>query len=242
VDCTHVKLLNCPKSYCLQSTGKDKYPTRSFEVVCDFFRKIIHTTPGHPGRSNDKIVVSHDLFVQGLRNNLIGTEQVWSYNGSDGELFTEIGNLYLICDGGYPSYEILVTNFKISNEEVIKIWSNMLECVRKCIECCFGILKQRFRILKLGTSIRSFVELDDFWYSCCAFHNMLIDQSDEYESINITENSEASMIENGTEEDPEKNSNSLRAKLINHFSYNWVNKSIEWPTRVASRPKLKSLV
>lgn len=44
--------------------------------------------------------------------------------------------------------------------------------MRKDVECTFGILKGRFRILKTGIRLQSFQAVDDIWFTCCALHNL----------------------------------------------------------------------
>jgi Plant transposon protein len=47
--------------------------------------------------------------------------------------------------------------------------------MRKDVECCFGILKGRFRILKTGIRLQSFTAVDNIWFTCCALHNYLLE-------------------------------------------------------------------
>jgi hypothetical protein len=43
------------------------------------------------------------------------------------------------------------------------------------VECTFGILKGRWRILKTGIRLHTLEAADRFWKMCCALHNMLLD-------------------------------------------------------------------
>jgi len=47
--------------------------------------------------------------------------------------------------------------------------------LRNDVECTFGILKGRWRILKSGIRIHGVTEPNKVWLTCCAFHNMLLD-------------------------------------------------------------------
>ena len=47
--------------------------------------------------------------------------------------------------------------------------------MRKNAECTFGILKQRWRILKSGIRIHSIESADKIFKTCCALHNYLLD-------------------------------------------------------------------
>ena len=46
--------------------------------------------------------------------------------------------------------------------------------MRKDLECTSGILRGRFRFLKIGIQIHSIESVDRLWSSWCAFHNMLL--------------------------------------------------------------------
>ena len=47
--------------------------------------------------------------------------------------------------------------------------------MRKDVECTFGILKGRWRILKTGVRVYGVDRVDDIWLTCCALHNWLLD-------------------------------------------------------------------
>ena len=50
-----------------------------------------------------------------------------------------------------------------------------MESIRKDIEDVFGILKKRFRILKMPIELRQQDDIDNVFFSCCILHNMLRD-------------------------------------------------------------------
>ena len=50
-------------------------------------------------------------------------------------------------------------------------WSEMLESLRKDIECLFGMMKQEFAILKYGSRFNSLELMDEIFLICCAIHN-----------------------------------------------------------------------
>jgi hypothetical protein len=50
-----------------------------------------------------------------------------------------------------------------------------LESMRKDVECTFGILKGRWRILKSGIRLHSAKAVDRVWKTCCALHNWLLE-------------------------------------------------------------------
>ena len=48
--------------------------------------------------------------------------------------------------------------------------------MRKDVECTFGILKGRWRILKTGVRLHGIRVVDTIWLTCCALHNMLLEE------------------------------------------------------------------
>ena len=47
--------------------------------------------------------------------------------------------------------------------------------MRKDVECTFGILKGRWRILKSGVRLHGVDAVDSVWFTCCALHNWLLE-------------------------------------------------------------------
>lgn len=63
--------------------------------------------------------------------------------------------------------------------------SDWIESFRKDVECVFGVLKGRFRILKTGICLEGPVACDRVWMTCCALHNWLLEvdgMDEEWES------------------------------------------------------------
>ena len=57
----------------------------------------------------------------------------------------------------------------------MNFWTSFMESERKHVECAFGILKSRFRVLKLPIRMCDFQEIDDMFFTCCILHNMCLD-------------------------------------------------------------------
>ena len=55
-------------------------------------------------------------------------------------------------------------------------WSQWLESMRKDVECTFGIMKGRWRILKSGIRLHGVDIADEIWLTCCSLHNMLLEE------------------------------------------------------------------
>lgn len=70
--------------------------------------------------------------------------------GKDGIPSTHNG-CWLLVDGGYHKWTALQGPVKHSSVPDLVRWSGMAERLRKDVECTFGILKIRWRVLKSGT-------------------------------------------------------------------------------------------
>jgi hypothetical protein len=70
-------------------------------------------------------------------------------------------------------------------------WGEMLESIRKYVECTFGILKSRFRLLRHGMRLHKPHSIDGVWFTCCMLHNMLLDYDGIHDLLNTEDAWEA---------------------------------------------------
>ncbi len=82
---------------------------------------------------------------------------------------------YLIVDNGYLNWSCTVPPFVVTNNVDEIRGSKWVESMRKDVECTFGILKGRWRILMAGVCIHGVDSVDYIWLTCCALHNWLLD-------------------------------------------------------------------
>jgi hypothetical protein len=88
--------------------------------------------------------------------------------------------VFLLCDGGYHKWSQLICPLKHTSKLAHTLWSCQLESVRKDVECTFGVLKVRFRILKhpLPYMAKDWVtyrsRIDNIVWTCCVLHNLLL--------------------------------------------------------------------
>lgn len=85
--------------------------------------------------------------------------------------------LYLICDGGYHKWRCLQA--PVQGDPVLPRpvrYNQRLLSLRKDVECCFGRLKGRFRILKTPMQFRDYTrrKIDNVFFTCCILHNLLM--------------------------------------------------------------------
>lgn len=128
-------------------------------------------------------------------------------------------------------------------------WSKRLESVRKDVECFFGILKGRFRILKLPILHRKQEDVDNILFTCCTLHNMLhlCDGLDVLEANTnwggsagchdpkyhnpLTDYSSVGSRDKCDEVEVDTEHSVLKSKLVNHFAYRHKVDDIVWLSR-----------
>jgi len=64
--------------------------------------------------------------------------------------------------------------YKFSSDHNRLRWSKTLESIRKDVECTFGIMKRRFRILRTPVEYRQPVRIEQLFKTCCHLHNRLL--------------------------------------------------------------------
>ena len=67
MDCTHVRWIKCPKYHKVECTGKEGFPTLSFQVVVDHSRRVMYCSEYFFGKCNDITVANNDPFCKAVR-------------------------------------------------------------------------------------------------------------------------------------------------------------------------------
>jgi hypothetical protein len=94
-----------------------------------------------------------DTFVSGIRDGTLLDDVNFEHLScnKDGKVKTlHFSGAYLIVDNGYLNWSCTVPPFGVTNDTDKICWSKWLESMRKVVECTFGILKGRWRIMKAG--------------------------------------------------------------------------------------------
>ena len=118
-----------------------------------------------------------------------------------------------------------------------------MESVRKDIECCFGIIKGRWRLFKGGILFNKREKIDNAWFTACILHNMLhkVKRLDEMEEDadwvgsagEPFTNAEVSMAMDGDGDAAAPGFEAFRARLVAHFKYVWDKKQVLWFKRAS---------
>lgn len=179
-DATHVCMLRCPSSRANENKGhKESLPARSYNISVNHRRQILHTTTGHPSRWNDKTLATFDKFLMSVkRGSILSTMKFSLYDKDiDGSVIkVQYNGCWILCDNGYQNWSCLMAPLKDPVTFQEARWSHWLESMRKDVECTFGIMKGRFRILKTGIRVHSIDAVDKIWSTCCALHNMFLEE------------------------------------------------------------------
>jgi hypothetical protein len=179
MDATHIGMERCSISRSNMHMGpKLKMPSRTYNITASHRRRILSTTTGHPARWNDKTLMLFDSFMTGLKKGKILSDVAFTLQERDEDgTIVEIPyeGAWLIVDNGYLHWSCAVPPFKetVFYQEIR--WSEWLESMRKDVECTFGIMKGRFRVLKTGVRLHGIEATDKIWLTCCALHNLLLE-------------------------------------------------------------------
>ncbi len=174
-NCTHIVMGRCQynlKNYHIGA--KSLQTTWTFNLTCNHWRRILHMTNGGPGRWNDQSMVRLDTFVSEIRDGTVLDDINFELLARDkvGKVKKlHFSGAYLIVDHGYLNWLCTVPPFGVTNKVNEIHWSKWLESMCKDVECTFGILKARWRILKAGVRIHGVNSVDYIWFTCCALHN-----------------------------------------------------------------------
>ena len=98
----------------------------------------------------------------------------WKWYDEYGHQETGIGN-YLICDGGYLCWPELICPYKHEPASSWKgFFSSKIQIIRKDIECFFGIMKKRWKILDNGIRFSDMQDVEKMFTDCCMLHNNML--------------------------------------------------------------------
>lgn len=136
-------------------------------------RQILHVTPPYPATFVDSIIQKMDYSVNQVKNDPLYTEYPVSFRDSEGNIIHSKGTTLLV-DGGYPSHKVFQTGGRHYTNFSEGVYCSHLESVRKDVECTFGVLKSRFRILKYGMRIANRDTVNCVIATCAGLHNELL--------------------------------------------------------------------
>ena len=158
--------------------GKEGYPTVAYNVCVSHALEIFSVTQGFPGSTNDKTMVRYDPFINALDDNPLFKDFEYDLRYRCPEtknlLTRKEKGVYAINDGGYHRWPETISGYRHQTCVWKARFSERLESTRKDSERVFGILKKRFRILRLPFLQTNREQIDHIFMMCCALHNMIL--------------------------------------------------------------------
>nr|CAI5858519.1 unnamed protein product [Callosobruchus analis] len=132
VDCTHVEIVQPPiedHNY----INRKGYHSKNIQIICDYDLKILNINARFPG-------ATHDAFI--WRNSCVREELETCYTRGD-----RIS--WLLGDSGYPQEPWPMTPILnlVAKSPESHLRRKMLSRARRYIECTFGIMSNKWRIL-----------------------------------------------------------------------------------------------
>ncbi len=120
-------------------------------------------------------IVKTDEYVEMVRSKRLFRDAQWKYYNQDGHVRQEIG-MYLISDNGYLRWPTTICPFtRTSVLSPEGYYSTNVESVRKDVECTFGIIKKRWRILNNGFYQQDMALCEKIFVTCCCLNNFMLD-------------------------------------------------------------------
>lgn len=175
MDVVHVAWCMCPTWLANLATGKEGYPSIAYNVICDHEGRAMSVLPGAYGATSDKTIVRFDGFVDEVRCDPFFTEMQYAlYKDADGAEETEKG-AWLLIDGGYHKWAVTQAASKMRSDPDYVAWRKQMESVRKDIECFFGRMKARWRMLKTPISFHDKDHVDNAFFTCVGLQNIIHD-------------------------------------------------------------------
>jgi hypothetical protein len=179
MDATHIPLEKVQFRLRQNHLGfKMPHTTRTYNITVNHRRRILAGTSGHPGRWNDKTLVLFDHFAVSLNEGRMLQDcafELYERNSIGEVVKAKYRGAWLIVDNGYLNWSTTIPPIKRTCNRAEIRFSAWLESIRKDVECTFGILKSRFRILKTGIRLHRQEAADKIFLTCCAIHNWLLD-------------------------------------------------------------------
>ena len=172
-DCVHIKWDRCPVGLTNVCKGKEGYPSLVYSCTVDHHRRILGVTRSNYGTRNDKTIVRLDNYITDVRNGIVHGDTEYDIFIEGRQVKTK--GVYYLCDGGYHKWTCMIPPIKHTSSRDDRLWSEWIESVRKDVECCFGILKGRFRILRHGILLQNQNSVDNVFFTCCILHNMILE-------------------------------------------------------------------
>jgi len=176
-DATHIRYGGFEAFDKWKYCGKGGVPTLTVNCTTDFWGRFIHVSHLSPGSENDKTLIKSDAFQSRVMvDNPLYTKANFTLQTSHTQNEQHEG-VYVLTDGGYCGWRTTVSPIAHPRPgSAEERWNKHHESLRKNVECAFGIIKIRFRVLRSTILRRDTNAVEDMFKVCACLHNMLIDE------------------------------------------------------------------
>ncbi|XP_022018436.1 uncharacterized protein LOC110918428 isoform X1 [Helianthus annuus] len=179
IDCMHWKWKNCPTAWKGMYSGHIREPTIILEAVASYDLWIWYAFFGMPGSHNDINVLERSFVFTELAQGRAPPVN-YTVNGHDYTMG------YYLADGIYPKWQTFVKTIPSPRGNKNKHFAKAQESARKDVERAFGVLQQRFAIIRGPSRMFKLKVLTNIMKACVILHNMIIeDERDDGDSLNI---------------------------------------------------------
>lgn len=168
LDCMHWVWKNAPKAFQGQFKGyKKNASTMVLEAIVSHDLYFWHAFFGSPGSLNDINILDRSPLMSDLYNGRY-VECYYTLNGK------ARNQPYWLVDGIYPELSCFVKTIAEPVGEKDQYFAARQESVRKDVERGFGVLQNRWRILKTPCEYWYRSEIIQIAYACVILHNMIV--------------------------------------------------------------------
>jgi hypothetical protein len=118
-NCTHITTKICEYNLKNNHLGpKSSHATRTFNLMCNHHRRILHSTTGGPGHWNDQTMVRLDRFISGIWDSTILKDlefELLAYNNEGDVIAVKYQGVYVIVDNGYLAWSCTVPPYTVTS-------------------------------------------------------------------------------------------------------------------------------
>ncbi|CAH2010300.1 unnamed protein product [Acanthoscelides obtectus] len=186
IDGKHIRIRNPDHSGSMFRNYKHFFSTVLQGVAGPDYKFITIDTGGY-GKESEGGVFSNSRLHRRLENNEFCNKRLTTLPGSNIKV-----PCMLLGDEAYPVKTYLMRPFPASQlGPEHTIFNKRLSQARQVIECAFGIISAKWRVLQKGIEVEpNFV--DDIVKCVCLLHNIIIDKEGEPQPMSIPQQSETS--------------------------------------------------
>ena len=161
--------------------GKEGFPSLVWLVATNHQKLIRHVSEAAPGARNDKTLSRFDALLVRMREEGLYANETFILLDKDGNPVRHKG-LWIVVDAGFHRWRFMQPPCNWEAAPMAARRAERLESVRKDIEDTYGIVKQRFRILRVPMLFQDRSEdkahasskCHNVFKVCSMLHNMLL--------------------------------------------------------------------